>query len=698
MYVWLLPDWGYGTKYALVAIEMLSTATGTDQGLGAAHGFNLTGGWRIANTSPSAAMFNWGDSDDTGPDEFMPNFFGLAQQPQGSERAVDAFYGHQIFSRTLRCAEAGCALSLLDYSAQGSTEDLHALPTCQSFLVSDCSEHESTAHPTCASPKRLFGYMRSDWRGTMWNSTKSSQLPPQKLAQPVWLAFKGGNGQANHNDLDGGQFVFEMAGKRWAVDLGADSYGLSGYWDKSASHGHRYSYYRKSTRGHNTLTFDATDEHPGWSAQDPEAVSEIISFSCDGSAEGGGGGPHALLDLSPSYRKAGGPMPPHPATAKVMRGFTVTDDFARVVVRDEWTAAGAQNLTWSMHFEDATVTLSADKRTATLTATKPFLGGDSGSSEEESEELPSITATIDEPAAGASFEVATPVIPAPAHPVGSLRKLMVVVDPKVVQKLQVSFALPGTPPLVAGAIKPLSAWERHGAAAGGAGGGGGGGGVALRTDDDELLLFNSSVLLPPLYRQCDPEWGSMQMGVKGDGEQSTICREGCAMTCVAMALAAHGFVVPCPPPQLRCTPDPATLNDWLQEHHGYHCAAGDCNNLVLNAPDLLTGGRVRLVGEWSTAAVSHSGKINNTTSIVAGVSSGEMIYLAHVHNPEVPSHPVDHFVLLDSVDIPTQSFGVRDPYFNETRYPLSAIADVLMYEVLPPAAVRKRRLCCALLY
>ena len=107
-------------------------------------------------------------------------------------------------------------------------------------------------------------------------------------------------------------------------------------------------------------------------------------------------------------------MPPHPATAKVMRGFTVTDDFARVVVRDEWTAAGAQNLTWSMHFEDATVTLSADNRTATLTATKPFLGGDSGSSEEESEELPSITATIDEPAAGASFEVATPVIPAPA--------------------------------------------------------------------------------------------------------------------------------------------------------------------------------------------------------------------------------------------------------------------------------------------
>ena len=70
--------------------------------------------------------------------------------------------------------------------------------------------------------------------------------------------------QANHNDLDAGSFVFEMAGHRWASDLGADSYGLPGYFTKSAAHGKRYSYYRKSTRGHNTLTFDGRDEQPGW--------------------------------------------------------------------------------------------------------------------------------------------------------------------------------------------------------------------------------------------------------------------------------------------------------------------------------------------------------------------------------------------------------------------------------------------------
>ncbi len=75
-----------------------------------------------------------------------------------------------------------------------------------------------------------------------------------------------------------------MGGVRWAVDLGADSYGLKGcanarppdignsltvltarvfdvpvlvcrYWTQASKPGARYSFYRKSTRGHNTLTF-----------------------------------------------------------------------------------------------------------------------------------------------------------------------------------------------------------------------------------------------------------------------------------------------------------------------------------------------------------------------------------------------------------------------------------------------------------
>ena len=52
-----------------------------------------------------------------------------------------------------------------------------------------------------------------------------------------------------------------------------------------------------------------------------------------------------------------------------------------------------------------------------------------------------------------------------------------------------------------------------------------------------------------------------------------------------------------------------------------------------------------------------SAKLNNNTSLVAGVESGEVAFLAHVHNPEIVGHPVDHFVLLDSVNIADNTFG-----------------------------------------
>ena len=38
----------------------------------------------------------------------------------------------------------------------------------------------------------------------------------------------------------------------------------------------------------------------------------------------------------------------------------------------------------------------------------------------------------------------------------------------------------------------------------------------------------------PIFKQCDPRWGADEMGTAGDGERSTICGEGCAMSSLAM--------------------------------------------------------------------------------------------------------------------------------------------------------------------
>ena len=94
----------------------------------------------------------------------------------------------------------------------------------------------------------------------------------------------------------------------------------------------------------------------------------------------------------------------------------------------------------------------------------------------------------------------------------------------------------------------------------------------------------------PLYKQCDPRWGNHTMGTVGPFHRSTICGEGCFMSCMAMLLQGLGFASPAG----RITPD--TLNDWLLSNDGYECKGGDCDNFVLTKPAEITGGRMRLIG------------------------------------------------------------------------------------------------------
>jgi hypothetical protein len=161
----------------------------------------------------------------------------------------------------------------------------------------------------------------------------------------MMLAFKAGNGEANHNDLDSGSFVLEMGGQQWAIDLGSDSYGLPGYFDKSSAHGKRYSYYRKSTAGHNTLTFNNNgDSQPGWCDQSMLA-SEVSTFS----EAGGGHGPFAIVNMTAAYAKQGGPSPPSPPAGLVLRGLALSADYQQLYIVDEFDFKAAANVTWALH-------------------------------------------------------------------------------------------------------------------------------------------------------------------------------------------------------------------------------------------------------------------------------------------------------------------------------------------------------------
>jgi hypothetical protein len=157
--------------------------------------------------------------------------------------------------------------------------------------------------------------------------------------------------------MQGGTFVLEMGGVRWAVDLGGDSYGLKGYWTQASTPGARYSFYRKSTRGHNTLTFFGNDADPGPSNQAVEAMTNISSFDS--------GERTAVVNLTDAYSGS---------VASASRTFTVSADYTQVVISDSIKAlpgvptAGADAdaaLTWSMHTY-ANITIDGDGRGATL--------------------------------------------------------------------------------------------------------------------------------------------------------------------------------------------------------------------------------------------------------------------------------------------------------------------------------------------
>ncbi len=184
---------------------------------------------------------------------------------------------------------------------------------------------------------------------------------------------------------------------------------------------------------------------------------------------------------------------------------------------------------------------------------------------------------------------------------------------------------------------------------------------------------------PPHYRQCDPRWGSNEMGVQGPGERSTICGEGCAMTSVTMALAGWGITVN------GSVVNPGSMNAWLEANAGYVCMDGDCNNLVLDAPDKVPGSPLRLVGETAPPAYE---------TAMQQLQAGSMVYLLHVRN-------ATHFVLalgpapgqrgargVRGAAAPAQMVAVLDPFYNSSSYDWSTVSDVIAYQVAGADAPR----------
>jgi len=271
--------WSYGTTYQVLMIEALRTALGDDWGLSASEGFLESASVLVQITGPSGRPFNYADGGDHR--SFEPALFWFARRPG---------MGGLVAGQRRLLSEAG--------AGNLSGDSLRFLPLAALWWGGTRDQ----AAPT----------LPAAWAGR--GTTPLVVLRRGGGPTALFLAAKGGSASSNHAHMDAGSFVLELAGVRWAVDLGAQDYeslesqGVD-LWNR-AQGSQRWQVFRLSNRSHNTLVID--DQ-----LQRVDGAARVVEVS-DAPA------PHAVLDLLPVYLGQ---------AQRVRRRFDVSD--RGVLVTDE---------------------------------------------------------------------------------------------------------------------------------------------------------------------------------------------------------------------------------------------------------------------------------------------------------------------------------------------------------------------------
>jgi autotransporter-associated beta strand protein len=195
------------------------------------------------------------------------------------------------------------------------------------------------------------------WRDS-WTSTSSAVM------------FKGGyKGVDGHENFDGGSFIFDALGQRWATDLGRDSYSIPQVG------GTNYGAYRKRAEGQNTLVINpAANDYLSSSDANERALNAdqvykdatgspayapvVKSLATDLQSVG-------IVDLTNLYSKM--------RVSSVQRGFLLDRTDGSLLVQDELAASSAPQINWFMHLPIAyanrasQIVISSDGTTATVT-------------------------------------------------------------------------------------------------------------------------------------------------------------------------------------------------------------------------------------------------------------------------------------------------------------------------------------------
>lgn len=214
--------WEYGTSFEVLLIAGLRTAVGTDVGLANAPGFLASAHFMNYMSAPSGRSYNYYDSGSKVT--MMPaKYWFAAEMKDPTVVAVDE---QQL--KIARCPEDRVLPLYMLYGSQVKLNKLR-------YPKSD-TWHNDGITPT-------FVY-RSGWESPT----------------DTYFAMKGGTPDSHHSHMDGGSFIYEYDGVRWAIELGMHPYHhlevrKVALWSRRQN-SQRWGIFRIGPESHNTLIFN----------------------------------------------------------------------------------------------------------------------------------------------------------------------------------------------------------------------------------------------------------------------------------------------------------------------------------------------------------------------------------------------------------------------------------------------------------
>lgn len=243
--------WSYGTSFNVILLELLDSVLGSDFGLSNMSGFDQTGQYLPLMTGPSGQAFNYADG-------------GASRHPEAALYWFSKRFNRPdwLLGEESRLSSELSAMATMTAKDAGSGRN-RLLPLALLWMSDQTVKLDATNIQMPLS----------------WQSESDTPVAVHRSSwnpDAIFVGLKAGSPSAPHGQMDIGSFVLDADGVRWALDLGAEGYhgiesrGMN-LWS-AAQDSDRWTIFRQSNAGHNTLVIDGK-------LQVAKAHAKIVEFS-----------------------------------------------------------------------------------------------------------------------------------------------------------------------------------------------------------------------------------------------------------------------------------------------------------------------------------------------------------------------------------------------------------------------------------